>query len=812
MNLIFALAVLLQLSGFLIDRYPAPWAQVVGPILRGVGLALMVSGFSWPNKWKASADRFQWRILGWIRNTWFRFLRAIKARVRPSQPPATYFPPPAPPQPYTPLPSSLPSSSRAPGVPSSVGPRPVPTAPVPLRTEPVPELTPAKGKVPAHSVFRRNFPLVTMSRAELPHWKEIGGGGEAVVYTKNGKALKVFRAPDDAFYEGTDPDQERMRRGARQRLADYPSKLPEFPHWVGARVVGPERVITLGNHPIDGYEMDLVDNAVTLTKYTERGWKARERVTLDQIVQIFVDLHDTITELHACGMRIGDFKPDNVLVTDLKAFIVDAESMAYGDWPCRTFTENYVDPQLCDPTKDTQVLIHPYTRSSDWYAYTVMLFQVLTNLNPYDGTYRAPKGQPPCNDAQRALRGISVFNPNVTVPNFAASIVNLNDEVQHYFFNVFETGLRERPRREMIVELASPAIQAKISRPLDPLQHLCWAGLPVDTSKTATLLPFEPASLYDGSGTLRAVSTHQGRGLYLVEEQGEIKRETGTTVFDLSRGQGFNVFAAGPDDASLFGTDHANPGETYDGPFYWVRPGEQTRRITQVDPSPDGRPNIAMQGKHLVWIVQGKLRRSDKPRSIAQFEDSTRLFAGERFALVLTTQNEEFCHLYLTSDTLLCRLTGLPPILGRITETECIFGGDSAWLFITAEWEGTANRYLLVLNENGALLGATALRNAPNEWFSQGVVKAAWTQSSTGLTTERLVSIAGDKLVTLEIGRKREIAVISTAPVTLARKVVFAAMVGGEIKVGYEPAPTPTVSAEPVPVDLPTVPDQAATA
>ena len=266
-------------------------------------------------------------------------------------------------------------------------------------------------------VVKRNLPTRAFSMALLGGLKRLGRGGEAAVHLNPpDRAIKVFHPPEHEFFAGNEEAQVTNRAQAARRLADYPKKLPEFPVWIGSRVIGPSCLLSIGKYSVGGYEMPFVKGGVQLTKYSDADWKKEQKVKLEEIVGIFLDLYDTLCELHCCGVIVGDFKPDNVLVQDRrKAYLVDAESMAYGSWPCRTFSEGYVDPDRCDPDLDYQMLSKPYIKDSDWYAYTVMLFQALTNINPYDGVHRPKKGsgEKTCPPAARPLRRISVFNKSV---------------------------------------------------------------------------------------------------------------------------------------------------------------------------------------------------------------------------------------------------------------------------------------------------------------------------------------------------------------------------------------------------------------
>jgi len=620
-----------------------------------------------------------------------------------------------------------------------------------IPTSSVPEAAIMQGEIPERPVYANELPTVSMPAALLAGYQKVGEGGEAVVYRrpKSDEAIKVFRLPDCEFYAGDSPENKAAREGAATRLKAYPAKFRAFPLWLGSRVIAPKAVIQIDNrYQVGGYVMTFVDGAVQLVKYTDPDWKRQNNVRLEDIVKIFLDLYDTITEVHASGVIIGDFKPENVLVrkSDLAAFIVDAESAALGNaFPCRTFSENYVDPKLCDPTLEFQVLVNPYRRSSDWYAWTVMLFQALTNLNPWDGVYRPPKGKSPVLPTQRALKGISVYNQHVRVPEFNQTISHLPEELQAFFFRTFEAGLRERPSREMIQKLLSPAKRSKF----DPMLHTCWKKFGVNINITASSQSLQLAPFYEGTGEILSAMTWRGKPLFVVKEGSEIKREDGTVVLE-DTNHTFNFYQADPS-ALLAGKDNHNaPHAVYDGPFYRIAPEEQSVRIRMVDPTPDGTPNIGLQNGKLLWLEKGGLRIQDRQAPLVQFQDAATLFVGHSFSLAVILSHRSLTDLFFQKGQKVTRLISLPPIMGMVSNLQCVFSRTTAWLFITAEWEGVANRYVLVLDDQGNLISMAAVPYGQDLWFSQDSLKAAYERTNGGILTRGLLALTSKEFVRVE--------------------------------------------------------------
>jgi hypothetical protein len=248
----------------------------------------------------------------------------------------------------------------------------------------------------------------------------VGSGGEADVYDLgDGRALKLWKPP-------THPDcagDAAAEAAAAARLDLMQDKLPAFPAGLPARVVAPlEPAIDAGR--IVGYTMPLVagEPLAGLAAPPARA------------TAVLRDLLATLDALHARGVVVGDLNDFNVLVdAGGAARLIDADSFAYGRWPCLTFTERFVDPLLCDPA--APVLVRPHGPGSDAYAFAAMVLQALLGVGPHGGV--AP-GVPA---AARPLRRITVFDPRVRYPRGARPLAALPDELLHH---LYETFVRDR--------------------------------------------------------------------------------------------------------------------------------------------------------------------------------------------------------------------------------------------------------------------------------------------------------------------------------------------------------------------------------
>lgn len=266
-------------------------------------------------------------------------------------------------------------------------------------------------------------------------------GGEAYIYFTRSRfgrmtASKIYKDPDhpelmdDPDFRD-DPDQQRY---ARERLHVMQTKLHDFPENLPERVIGPEKLISLyGNNQISGYTMRHLKGAEKLQLYGDKHLRKQSGISNKTIMDIFRDLHKTVSQLHKRSIVIGDFNDENVLIKGKAAYIVDTDSFQFGNYQCQMFKPDFVDPQLCEKRGEEMMLVRAHNTDSDWYAYTVMLMKCLLFVHPYNGGY---EGDVP--DTLRPLHRLSIFHKDVKYPKRGAEPLEiLPDDLQQYFRKVF---------------------------------------------------------------------------------------------------------------------------------------------------------------------------------------------------------------------------------------------------------------------------------------------------------------------------------------------------------------------------------------
>lgn len=278
-------------------------------------------------------------------------------------------------------------------------------------------------------------------------FEELGRGGEAVVYKmRDDTAAKVFHLPSATEFA----DSPQMQEAARVRIKEMQTKLLQFPEDLASDVVSPNGVLVNGKDQIFGYVMPFIDG-ISL----DRFGRTTSILTGSLTMKILSGLHDLVSGLHNKGIVVGDLNENNVIVSKRKPRLIDADSVQFGPYTCRSFMPRFVAPELIsldeggNQAQPIFKMVAPHSELTDWYSFTVIAMRLITFTDPYGGVANG------IDLGGRIAKRMTVFDPKVMYPKVAKPLKNVPRPILESFFRMFHKGERFIPDKEAFKSLCS---------------------------------------------------------------------------------------------------------------------------------------------------------------------------------------------------------------------------------------------------------------------------------------------------------------------------------------------------------------------
>lgn len=278
----------------------------------------------------------------------------------------------------------------------------------------------------------------------------IGVGGEAEVYSYGrGQVLKLFKTPDHPDFALTPEEGE----AARRRLEEHQRKLLAIPDTLPPRLVAPRLLAeSEEGRGLVGYAMDRIDPAIPLLRFAQPSFR-KGGPGNNLARDLLLDIRETLQALHQMEILVGDLNDANLLVQGSQTFLIDVDSYQFPGYPCRVFTERFLDPRLAPADRSSLTLARPYDVAADWYSFALLVFQTLLWTSPWGGIHRPPPGSPKVPPGRRALQGLSLYNPSVRRPRASRTPDTLPEELNQYFLEVLERDRRDPLPVELLRDL-----------------------------------------------------------------------------------------------------------------------------------------------------------------------------------------------------------------------------------------------------------------------------------------------------------------------------------------------------------------------
>jgi len=304
-----------------------------------------------------------------------------------------------------------------------------------------------------------------MMRIQTKRWNpsrfaEIGRGGEAVIYRlREDMVAKVFLPPDACEFA----NEPELQEAAKVRIAEMQTKLFEFPQDLPGELVVPNAVMIDKEKKVFGYAMPYIEGTVL-------GQLSRTSSVLSakSIGVLLVKLHDLVCSLHVAKVVLGDFNENNIIVAGGVPHLIDADSMQFGPYQCRSFIPKFTAPELLRAEKPKKkkkkkkktsseeadessglalapryTLAAPHNEMTDWYSFLVIAMRLITRTDPYGGVV------PKMPIEERLREGVTVFDSRCVYPRVARPLKSIARPVLEAFFRTFHRGERFIPDKSL---------------------------------------------------------------------------------------------------------------------------------------------------------------------------------------------------------------------------------------------------------------------------------------------------------------------------------------------------------------------------
>jgi serine/threonine protein kinase len=224
-------------------------------------------------------------------------------------------------------------------------------------------------------------------------------------------------------------------------------------------VVAPqELVFKADKKTVIGFSMRFIPDAQKLEDYV---WQPDIQISEDkfdqQVANMLYDISDGLKAIHRSRVVVGDLKPDNILVSRGKAYIIDFDSASLlPDYLADSHTPEYVDPRLKSDVRAEPP--YAFDPESDWWALGIVAFEMFLGTQPWGGSHSKFKS----NKLLRAFNySVVGFDAGAKTPPSMRSIRWFDNklELKKYFQNLFSPDVFARHSIEYVLERYFPRPQ-----------------------------------------------------------------------------------------------------------------------------------------------------------------------------------------------------------------------------------------------------------------------------------------------------------------------------------------------------------------
>jgi hypothetical protein len=585
-----------------------------------------------------------------------------------------------------------------------------------------------------------------LERVRLSPSDMLGEGGEAEVYSLDsilrGKVFKLYKPPTHPDYAGSDEASKRNRHGAKVRLEEIQRKLRDFPKGLPSHVVSPLMLgYTSDGGTINGFAMDAVRGAVTFRDLCQATYRTGTGLDNNDMIQLFVDLYSLVSGLHQAGLVIGDFNYLNVLAKQLEAYCIDADSMQFGPYFCKSFTTRFVDPLICDPKHSSLVMNRPHSANTDWYAFATMLFEALTLVHPYAGVYRPKSGSAQIKYDARPLHRISIFHPEVLYPKKQLPLGHLPDEFLHFMMAMLEAdkrGVFPLPILQNMRWTKCNNCGAEHGRDQCPACQHAARTMPRTFVRQGKVTVDR---IFDSRGRILAAA-HDVTLRYLYHSDGQFRREDGTVIMNGAVRPGMRFRISGAEtlvsinDRTVLFSPSKEPVQlavsSYRGRF----------------------PVFDANERFHYWLHNGALYRSGEevPTFLGSvLPEQTLFWVGSKFGFgFYRAGNLQRGFVFDAVNPGINDQVEFPLLKGELLDATCFFTSRRCWFFAAVKQGAQTKIRCAVITPEGRVTATAEADEGDGSWLGGIRGKAAATLQNADHTVHALFAATANGLVRVD--------------------------------------------------------------
>lgn len=251
-------------------------------------------------------------------------------------------------------------------------------------------------------------------------------GGEAEIYTRAGQAYKMYHDPDTKMLPI--------------------SKMAELDKIKNPQVILPREIIYDANtgKPL-GYTTTFLDNVEPLVKLFTRTFKVDNNIDFQAVTELVKQMQSVVIDVHKAKCLIVDLNELNILVKvdplPLVPWFIDTDSYSTPSFKATAIMDSVRDRRVSTYDKTGALHYNP-DELSDWFSWSVLAFNLYTNIHAFRGSH--PNYKP--RDKQKQMDdGISVFHPGVRTPPNVNDFKVIPPRHLDWFKRVFFNGERGIP-------------------------------------------------------------------------------------------------------------------------------------------------------------------------------------------------------------------------------------------------------------------------------------------------------------------------------------------------------------------------------